>query len=123
MVNDIHIGTDIVDVPRIKKILSSSHSEAFLRRTFSKAEIDYCQRKADPVIHFSGRFAAKEAIKKALMSSGLVKTISFSSIEVINDSNGAPLVKFHGGIDPEIKCKVSISHTASNAVGFAIIID
>jgi len=121
MADEIHIGVDIVDVARIDSILESSHGGAFLKRTFTQNEIDYCIEKAKPAIHFSGRFAAKEAIKKALLSSKLAEIIPFQSIEVINEPGGAPVVIFHGEINKSINCKVSISHTDSNAVGFAII--
>lgn len=60
----IFIGTDILSVLRIREILDSHHKDRFNTHTFTKSEIDYCEGKANPSIHYAGRFAAKEAIKK-----------------------------------------------------------
>ena len=61
----IRAGTDIVEVNRIRKIIDS-YGNKFLSKIFTKAEIIYCNSHSDPVIHFAGKFSAKESIKKAL---------------------------------------------------------
>ena len=114
------IGTDIVSVVRIEKIIQKD-PQRFIERTYTPIEIKYCNSKAAPPIHFSGRFAAKEAIKKALLSSGIVSNIDFAAIEIISSESGAPEVKLnHPSLD-QIICKVSISHTDKTAIAFALV--
>ena len=118
---EFFIGTDILSVLRISKILNSHHKNQFKTHTFTKSEIDYCEGKANPSIHYAGRFAAKEAIKKALLSSGIISDIPWCSIEVLPEKQGAPKVYFHTDQPLLQKCKVSISHTDEFAVAFALL--
>ncbi|MBT3300551.1 MAG: holo-ACP synthase [Candidatus Marinimicrobia bacterium] len=115
--SDIFIGTDIVSVQRIRDILGR-HSERFKNKTFTSTEIKYCQSKANPAIHFSGRFSAKEAIQKAIYSSGYKTIIPLKKIEIISGNDGEPLVHLLFFIQG--KCKVSISHTEDTAIAFAL---
>ena len=114
------IGTDIISVVRIKKTIQN-HSQRFKERIFTPIEIKYCDSKAVPPIHYAGRFAAKEAIKKALLSSGIVSNIDFVSIEIISSESGAPEVKLNHPPLDQIICKVSISHTDETAIAFALV--
>ena len=59
------IGTDIIECPRIGKMIEQ-HGELFLRRVYTEREIRYCQARKHAIEHFAGRWAAKEAILKAL---------------------------------------------------------
>ena len=117
---DYFIGTDIVSVKRIK-IIIQQHSQRFKERTYTPIEIKYCDSKAVPPIHYAGRFAAKEAIKKALLSSGIVSNIDFATIEILSTESGAPEVKLNHAPLDQITCKVSISHTNDTAIAFAIV--
>ena len=117
---DYFIGTDIVSVVRIEKIIQQ-HSQRFKERTYTPIEIKYCDSKAAPPIHYAGRFAAKEAIKKALLSSGIVSNIDFAAIEIISSESGAPEVKLNYPPLDQIICKVSISHTDETAIAFALV--
>ena len=110
-------GVDIVDVTRIKKSIEY-YKEKFLDKIFSKDEQSYCFSKSNPYIHFSGKFAAKEAVIKSVLSSGKIKTISLLNISILNDDNGAPKVKIKNL--PEADIKISISHTESQAIAFAV---
>lgn len=114
---DFFIGTDLVDVARIRSAINET-GDRFLNRIYTKTEQDYCQSKANPEIHFSGRFAAKEAVMKALKSSGMNDPIPFSSIEIRSADNGEPVVILE--IKHQGHCRVSISHTESHAIAFAI---
>lgn len=118
---DIFIGTDIVEVSRIRDMIDV-HPERFLLRTFTEQEQSYCLGKSDPAVHYSGRFAGKEAIKKALMTSGISEPISWVDMEIVADQNGAPIVNLHGNIFENLDCKVSISHTQDTAIATAVII-
>ena len=116
--SDLYIGTDIVDVERIKASIDN-YSSKFINKVFSQEEQGYCNSKSNPEIHYSGRFAAKEAIIKAIKSSGFDQAFSFKNIKIINHSDGSPYVKLDFNYKGEIK--VSISHTQTHAVAFAII--
>ena len=117
---DYFIGTDIVSVVRVEKIIQQ-HSQRFKERTYTPIEIKYCDSKAIPPIHYAGRFAAKEAIKKALLSSGIVSNIDFAAIEILSSESGAPEVHLdHPQLD-QITCEVSISHTDDTAIAFALV--
>jgi len=114
----IGIGSDIVEVSRIER-LHKTYGERFSRRVFTKGEVAYCESKENPAEHFAGRFAAKEAIAKAVYQSGYNEVIPFAHIEILNDPEGRPVVslleQFRG------TCLVTISHEKSMAVAFAIL--
>ena len=116
---DFYIGTDIVEVQRINKSLDKL-GRKFLDRIFTTSEQNYCDEKASPIIHYSGRFAAKESIVKALKSSGYDRPLMFKNIEILSSESGAPLVSLKFDILGE--CKVSISHTDTYATAMAIFI-
>lgn len=61
----LSIGNDIVEVGRIADLMARRGSR-FIERCFTPAEIEYCRSKAEPAVHFAGRWAAKEAVYKAL---------------------------------------------------------
>ena len=115
--SDLYIGTDIVDVERIKASIDN-YSAKFVNKVFSLEEQEYCNSKSKPEIHYSGKFAAKEAIIKAIKSSGFDHALSLKDIKIINHSDGAPFVVLN--FDYKGDVKVSISHTEMNAVAFAI---
>ena len=69
------IGTDIVNIKRMEKILKKN-GKNFKSRVFSKGEISYCEKKKNPPSFFAKRFAAKEALSKAL-GTGIRKGINF----------------------------------------------
>ena len=117
----IFIGTDIVDISRIREVIAD-HPNRFIHRTYTNKEQRYCKGKADPVIHYAGRFAAKEAVKKALMTSGIKSSISWVDMEIISGQDGEPIVQLHGKPYTGLSCKVSISHTQDTAIATAIIV-
>ena len=87
----ISIGTDIVKVSRIKDLLTTKQ-EKFLNKIFTEEEIAYCNSHSKPEIHFSGKYAAKEAVKKALLSNDLIEQISLKDIKILNKDNKVPYV-------------------------------
>ena len=118
--SDIFIGTDIVSIPRLTKTINSSQGDKFINRIFTENEIIYCNNKVDSFIHFAGRFAAKEAITKAVLSSEKIVSINMKSIEIISGKNHKPEVNLIISSDLKFQCKVSISHTDEFAVAFAL---
>ena len=114
---ELYIGTDLVSILRIRSAIDRNE-DRFLSRVFTSSEQEYCQGKADPVIHYAGRFAAKEAIMKAIKSSGWNRTIAFNSINIASNNSGCPVVTLDFAIGG--KLRVSISHTDEHAIAFAV---
>ena len=81
----------------------------------------YCDSKASPPLHYAGRFAAKEAIKKCILSTGKVDQIGFNEIEILPGKNGEPIVSLIEKLS-YIKLEVSISHEKEYAIAMALII-
>jgi len=82
------IGTDLVNIDRIKKILSKNR-DGFVKRVLSEHEQALFANKADSAAYCAKRFAAKEAFAKAL-GTGIGKTVSFQDLTVRNNENGKP---------------------------------
>lgn len=117
------VGTDIVDVDRIREMLRRFGS-GFEERVFTPGEIAYCRRMRDPAVHFAGRFAAKEAVMKAL-GTGWSGGVGWRQVEVV--SAGPPEVRLSGAAKAIAECagggplRLSISHTAAYAVAVALL--
>ena len=118
------IGTDIVECLRIGKMIEQ-HGELFLRRVYTPREIRYCQSRKHAIEHFAGRWAAKEAILKA-MGTGWSKGIAWTDIEVRSGQGQRPEVMV-GGVAKEItrereigEILVSISHCRTYATAYAM---
>ena len=112
----LSIGTDIVKIDRMKKL---SKDVNFLNKIFTDNELKYCNSYSDPAIHLSGKYAAKESVKKALLSAKLIDHISIKNIEVLNNNDKSPYINL--SIIKEYKYKVSISHDGNYAIAFVII--
>ncbi len=111
-------GTDIIEIDRIKKSIERS-GDTFIKQIYTPKEIEYCENgKNIKYSHYAGRFAAKEAIYKAVYP--LLKErfeIGWQNAQVINDENGNPKVEFIGIEFKQIKnIDISISHCRDYAV-------
>lgn len=116
----VYVGTDIIEVNRIKK---SMENKEFINRVFTKNEIDYCEKKSEKVKYqnYSARFAAKEAIFKAISPQLKNKyDIDWKNIEIINEVDGRPKVNFKG-INLNIEIDISISHIKEYAIASAVV--
>ena len=82
------IGNDIIEIKRVRKAIKE-HGQPFLDRVYTKKEQEYCLSQKDPYPRFAGRFAAKEAIVKAL-GWGFGKEISWKDIDIGADAKGNP---------------------------------
>ena len=100
------IGTDIVNIKRIEKFLKR-HDSKFKNNIFSKNEITYCEKKKNSGAFYAKRFAAKEALSKAL-GTGIRKDIKFKNIEIHNDSYGKPSIRLKGSVDDYLIKKIKI---------------
>lgn len=119
----IGIGIDIIEIDRIKHSVNT-FGDSFLNKIYTKNELDYCLAKHNKYQHLAARFAAKEAIYKAL-ASGWEKEATWKSMEITNESNGLPVVKFWGKLNEFIsddkEIKVSLSHSDNYVAAVAII--
>lgn len=117
------LGIDIIEIERIKKSIEE-YGEHFLNKIFTKEEINYSQNKPNKFQHFAARFAAKEAIYKAL-SSDTNKVYSWQDVEIYNDKNGLPKVKFYGALknylNEKKQIKISMSHSENYVTCVAIL--
>ena len=125
--NDIFgIGTDIVEISRIKKLFNKSRKSK--NRIFSEKEIKYCESKKNKIAFYSKRFAAKEAFVKAL-GTGIANGISFNEISIDNSKNGAPFIELLGKtkiitkkiIKNKNKIYLSLSDEKNYAIAMVII--
>ena len=108
------LGVDIVEVKRVARLIRRS---AFLKRVFTEGEVAYCEGKKNAAQHFAVRFAAKEAVYKALGQSG----VAHKEISVQNDPSGKPRVKLAARLRRwESRLTLSLSHTAEHAVAVAL---
>ncbi len=118
------VGTDIIEVDRIRRIVDNS--DAFIKKIYTKNEYNYCIGKGKGRYQsFAGRYAAKEAVFKAL-GTGYRDGFKFSEIEIINDDLGKPYVETSGKVKEFIakhgiqNIHISLTHVEANAVAFAV---
>jgi len=95
------IGTDLVDVERIEKVIER-HGERFIARIFTPAERARAERRTNPAATYAKRFAAKEACAKAL-GTGLRNGVFWRDIGVVNLPSGRPTLKLSGGALARLK--------------------
>lgn len=121
----VGLGVDIVEIERIRRILQ--RTPRFRERVFSEDERAYCDAKAAPEVHYATRFAAKEAVLKAL-GTGFSRGIGPRDIEVKRTSKGRPYAVLHGrarqiaddlGVN-ELPISLSFTHAEAVACAMAI---
>lgn len=118
------IGTDIIECPRIGKMIQQ-HGELFLRRVYTEREIRYCQARKHAIEHFAGRWAAKEAILKAI-GTGWSRGVAWTDLEIRNSEGRQPQVLVCGGAKEAARLRgigdilISISHCRTYATAYAL---
>lgn len=119
----VGLGIDIIEIDRIKKSIEK-YGDRFLNKVFTAEEINYCNSRFNKYQHYAARFAAKEAVYKAL-SSGWKQGLRWKDIEIINDSTGMPSInplgKFQTFLTKDTQLKISISHSENYVTSVAII--
>ncbi len=110
------IGVDITEVNRLKKAVEK-WGAAFLSRVFTEEELTNAKTRGSLYQHLAGRFAAKEAIFKALGDANL----SWKDVEILNDKEGKPRCKILNSRGKGADVIVSISHVKNYAVANAIV--
>lgn len=112
----IGTGIDITEVSRLRKAIEK-WGDSFLNRIFTKEELKNAKTRGSLYQHLAGRFAAKEAVFKALGDARL----NFKEVQVLNDKEGKPYCSIRNGKDKRIEVLISISHVKNYATAFAII--
>ena len=116
------LGMDIIEIERVRDAIKR-HDKTFINKVFTVEEQHYCERYQDPIPRYAGRFAAKEAVAKAL-GTGIRDKLNWLDIQILSDNMGKPSVRFSS------RCKlksgevmISISHSRHYATATAIWID
>jgi len=118
-------GIDIAEVPRIEASIAR-FGNRFVHRIFTKAEIEYCESKANRIERYAARFAAKEAGMKAI-GTGWNHGVAWRDVEVCRQPGGRPTIAFHGkAADVAAKLgavhvALSLSHTKEYAIAQVIL--
>jgi holo-[acyl-carrier protein] synthase len=119
----IGVGTDIVEIDRIKRAIERSGIR-FIKRVYTSAEVAYCEARRDRISCYAVRFAAKEAVLKAIGSGRA--GCRWVEVEIIRNQAGPPGVILHGaaaalaagrGIE---SFHITLSHSREFAVAFAV---
>jgi holo-[acyl-carrier protein] synthase len=116
----IATGVDLIEINRIEEVIAR-HGRHYLERIYTPAELEQCGRRAESL---AGRFAAKEAVAKALGSG--IGDVSWKEIEILGDENNAPVLSLHGAAKQKAdelgvkQWSVSISHSQSHTVAFVV---
>lgn len=128
----IYCGTDIIEIERIKKAINdygNNENNTFLNKIYTPREINYCESKGKMKYqHYAARFAAKEAVFKAISNILNDKyEISWKNAEIINDHNGRPQIRFNN-ISKELEEKIlklnidiSLSHIKEIAIAMVVV--
>ncbi len=115
-------GVDIIEIERIERALNRN-GDRFLQRIFTEREQAHCGRRLHSL---AGRFALKEAVSKALGTG--IGDFNWVDVEIINDDRGKPILCLHNNAQTLAnqlglgQWSVSISHTDTHAIGFAVAI-
>jgi holo-[acyl-carrier protein] synthase len=118
--SNISVGTDIIEIHRIERAMLN-WQDSFLRRVYTEAELENCRNRASSL---AARFAAKEAVIKAMGT--CAKEVSWQDIEILSDSQGAPVVQLHAKARSKAeengiaKFSVTLSHCKEYAVAVVI---
>jgi holo-[acyl-carrier protein] synthase len=120
------IGTEIVECPRIGRMIEH-HGELFLRRIYTEREIRWCQARRRALEHFAARWAAKEAVLKALGTSWR-HGLCWTDLEVRHESDSPPRVLVRGGVRDVVarhgvtNILLSLSHCRTYATAYALVV-
>ena len=112
----IGTGVDITEVKRLRQAVEK-WGAGFLSRVFTPEELENAKSRGSPYQHLAGRFAAKEAVFKAL---GDMK-LNWKDVQILNDKEGKPHCRILNGKGKKTEVHISISHVKNYAVANAII--
>jgi holo-[acyl-carrier protein] synthase len=113
-------GVDLIEIARIEEVLAR-HGKHYLERIYTPAELEYCGKRTESL---AGRFAAKEAVAKALGCG--IGDVNWIDIEILGDEQNAPTLTLRGMAEKKAKelglttWSLSISHSQSHSVAFVV---
>jgi holo-[acyl-carrier protein] synthase len=119
-VSEHAVGIDVIEIARVRRVLER-HPERFLERIYTPLEIAYCRGRLSEL---AARFAAKEAVMKALGTG--VRGIAWRDIEILPNPRGKPLVRLHGSAESRAaaiglhQLDISLSHSRAYAVASVV---
>ena len=116
-------GTDIIEIKRIKESIDTL-GDKFLNKIYTEKEIEYCEsKKAQRYQHYAARFAAKEAVYKAVSIYLNDKyALNWKDAEIINNEQGRPQVKILKSIQQIKEIDISMSHCKEYAVANVVVV-
>ena len=116
------VGVDLTPIARMGAAIAR-HDGRLEEKLFTEAERAYCRRHAAPAQHFAARFAAKEAVVKAVAA---LRGVPWHAVEVVSDAAGAPRIVLHGVASAAAEAAgvrrlhLSLSHAADSALAFVV---
>jgi holo-[acyl-carrier protein] synthase len=119
---NLRTGIDLIEIARIEEVITR-HGRHYLERIYTPSELEQCGKRPESL---AGRFAAKEAVAKALGCG--IGDIGWKEVEVLGDEQNAPVLTLHGAAEQLAKevglttWSVSISHSQSNSVASVLMI-
>lgn len=123
----IGIGTDLLEIERIRHILAGKTAKRFIERLLTEEEQRQAEQRQGRLAEFiAGRFSAKEAVAKAL-GCGIGAEVSLLDIEITYESTGKPICRLslqsleRLGLSPSIKIHLSVTHTESLAAAYVVV--
>lgn len=118
----LRTGVDLIEIERVRTAIAT-HGDRFLRRVYTAAELACCSRRVESL---AARFAAKEAVAKALGTGVWRDGVLWTDIEVLKAESGAPVLHLHGAAaviaaaDGLSEWSISLSHDRSRAIAFVV---
>lgn len=119
---NLRTGIDLIEIDRVAEVIAR-HGKHYLERVYTPAELEQCGKRTESL---AGRFAAKEAVAKALGSG--IGEVGWKEIEILGDEQNAPALTLHGAAEARARelgltnWSVSISHSMSHVVALAVAI-
>jgi holo-[acyl-carrier protein] synthase len=121
----IGAGVDIIEIARLRNALERL-KDRFIQRVFTPEEQQFCNQHRDPAPHYAARFAAKEAMFKAL-GTGWAKGVTWQDVEVLRQQKEAPTLRLHGEAQRlsqlmgATRIHLSLSHSEHSAIAMVIL--
>jgi holo-[acyl-carrier protein] synthase len=118
----LRTGVDLIEISRIEEVVAR-HGKHYLDRIYTPAELEQCGKRTESL---AGRFAAKEAVAKALGTG--IGDLTWKDIEILGDEQNAPILTLHGAANQMAQdlglttWSVSISHSQSHSVAMVVMI-
>ena len=117
---NLRTGVDLIEIARVAEVVSR-HGKHYLERIYTPAELDVCGKRSESL---AGRFAAKEAVAKALGCG--IGEVDWKEIEILGNEQRAPVLYLHGKAAQKadelglVNWSVSLSHSQSHALAFVV---